>query len=112
MSLFTQSLPIIRVERIPRQGREPQYVSVPLLAFYPDWESRLKFRGYAIVPAGDLEPQGYAIRQYEGGRYLQVRELYIHLEDWAALMRYCQSHQASLVVDACAAAAAQEMALL
>lgn len=103
----------IRIECPGRRKGEPPFVTVPLLAFYPDWESRLKFRGYAVVPAGALAPQGYAIRSYQGGRYLYVNELCIHLDDWVALMRYCYArHQASVLVDFAAAATVQETALL
>lgn len=63
------------------------YLEVPLLAFYPDWEPTLK--GFAVISnTGQITADGTSIQVDESGRYLQVEELKLHLEDRRALMVY------------------------
>lgn len=71
---------------------EEIYEDCTLLAFYPDWDDRLKFRGHVLV-----QPTKKLLKQYAGKsniacdeERMEFRETELHPEDRAALYLYCQ----------------------
>ena len=73
------------------------YLTVDLLEFHPDYDERLKFRGYTLVrPAPELtRPEHAHIYQMCGEGYLEepyisINEVFIHPIDLAEMMRWCR----------------------
>lgn len=102
------SKPTIRIH-LPNQTGVPyeewKYQSVPLLEYHPDYDTRMKFRGYAHIPY-DASLVGYYDLQglgYLDKPYLYVREFNIHRDDVRELMTYCTKvlKGGPLIVEAC-----------
>lgn len=72
-----------------------EYRRVKLLEFHPDYDTRLKFRGYARIALETwMEHPAYENRgkcPLPDGEvdYVEVREFMIHEDDRAELYRYC-----------------------
>ncbi len=91
------SISLAKTIRVKAHGEE--YVEVPLLAFYPDFEPDSKFRGYAIIPnIGQVEPDGGGVMIDDTKKYLRVEELQLHLEDRRALLLHSLKELDSLPV--------------
>jgi hypothetical protein len=88
-----------------------QYIDAELLEFHPDYDTRLKFRSYALVrPRPELtRPEHAHIYRMCGEGYLEqpyisINEVFIHMNDLVEMMDYCrkQPHPAApLVIHPC-----------
>lgn len=89
--------PTIRVRSVPTPDQPFEqvandlafHVEVPLVAYYPDFDNRMKFRGYAIVKGDDLLTELGSLVRNLGRGYWEVNELGLYEPDNKALKRYC-----------------------
>lgn len=88
----------IRVKSYQPGGTHQQtgYISVKLLEFHPDYDERLKFRGYALVkPQKELlRPEHAHIYRMCGEGFLEepyisINEVFIHEADRTEMMEWC-----------------------
>src|SRR6266699_1660621 len=102
----------IRIEAFqPGSMQKAGYITVDLLEFHPDYDTRLKFRSYALVrPRPELtRPEHAHIYRMCGTGYLEqpyisISEVFIHPVDLVEMMDYCrkQPHPAApLVIHPC-----------
>jgi hypothetical protein len=88
---------------------ESGYIAAELLEFHPDFDTRLKFRGYAYVrPRPELQRPEHAHvylmcgAGYLDEPYLSVNEVFLHPLDVRELMQWCRQHgDRSLIIHRC-----------
>lgn len=105
----------IRVQAFkPGSVEKDGYIQVELLEFHPDYDNRMKFRGYALIkprPETDRPEHRHIYERHGVGfldePYLSIREFFIHPDDLRELMDWCSKttraarHYKPLIIHKC-----------